>query len=172
MASDRAALEAFFETNDIPTQGQYTEFITSVPNIVDDYKSVPLFTLQSDIIVPSADVLTSFTTPVDIVPDPGASLTIIPFDIAVLIAFNTTAYATNTNIRIRSKTKTINIFDSNLILGSTVTTFRSLMKSFVAGANVDQFASNQPLQFQTITGNPTAGDSDLRFFVSYFLVPV
>ena len=39
----RSQLKAYLETNDVPTQAQYSDVIDSVPNLTDDNYTLPTF---------------------------------------------------------------------------------------------------------------------------------
>ena len=172
MASDRAALKAFFETGDVPTEGQYEELIDSVPNIVNDYGNAPQFTRLADVTVLSADILTSNSTPVTLIAAPGAGKTAVPIRAEVQFISNGIAYTTNTNIEIRSPGSNTSMLNSALILSSSSTNFRRMFGTFLIAGVVNQFISNAVVQFRTGTGDPLVGNGDLRFFVTYYIAPI
>ena len=84
---DRATLEAFFETNDFPSQAQFLDLIDSTVNIVDD--SPPLTFSKS---VSDADILAYNTTPIIVIPAQGANTIVRPIVIQSKLTFVTTAF--------------------------------------------------------------------------------
>ncbi len=169
MASNRADLEAFFETNDVPTEGQYKELITSVPNIVDDYGNAPQFTRAARITILSAEVLTLFSSPVTLVAAPGANLAISPIDVSVRYIFNGIAYTGNTTPQVITNTANAISFSFSDLLEDTATTTKKLNPAFLFGTNVNQCPPNEPLLFRTGGSDPLTGDGDLIVFVTYLI---
>jgi len=167
--SDRAALKLFFETNDIPSEGQYADFIDSVPNLPDDYGNAPQFTRSARITILSADVLTLFSSPVTLVAAPGANLAISPIDISVRFISNGTAYTGDTTVQVITNTANAISFSFSDLLEDTATTTKKLNPAFLFGTNVNQCPPDEPLLFRTGGSDPLTGDGDLIVFVTYLV---
>ena len=85
--SDRATLKTFFETNDFPTEAQFTDLIDQTVNIADD---VPPINFK--VTLSSAQILTLFTTPVTLVPAQGVKTVIRVIATTAKLVFGATAY--------------------------------------------------------------------------------
>lgn len=172
MASTRAALKAFFETGDVPTEAQYEDFIDSVPNIVDDYGNSPAFLREETLGITSAQVLALNSTPLQFLAAPGANLAIFIQHMQVEVIFNTTAYATNTGVTL--------ISDSAITLQKSVSTVLAVSGSAILRDNVlpfyaptsRQIIANDAINVQVLIGNPTAGDSDIVVTAQYTIMSV
>ena len=119
--------------------------------------------------IASADVLTLNSTPITIV---GA---VAGYAIEVISAsrkldFNTTPYATNTDLILITSGATS--FQVKGKINSSVSTTLSMGKSTPGLATSTQLIANADLLVQVPTGDPTAGDSDITVFVNYRLIPV
>lgn len=171
MASDRAALEAFFETNDIPTQGQYQELIVSVPNIVDDYGSAPAFTRFIRLPFTAPEVRDLNGTPQDLVPAPGAGFFIDAISVNVKLNFVAPVFSSNPTLQFRFPSGNASGLQVPGILNSTGNVFRqgNFITFFVA--NTIQVVENEALQLFT-SSNIAAGGSDIVVYVMYRIVVV
>ena len=117
----------------------------------------------------SAQILALNTTPITLVPAPGAGRAIIPINVVARLTYNSVAYATNTSMEIRYTNGS-----------GTVLTSASLAALLTAVANktqaVDMTGSeftalpNAPIVVDVATGNPTAGNSTVEFTVFYMEV--
>lgn len=85
---DRAALKAFFETGDKPTESQFSDFIDSILNIIDDS---PL--IKTEITLIPADVLTIFSNPKIVIPAPGPNKYIFVSEFHIFLDFNSIPYS-------------------------------------------------------------------------------
>lgn len=111
-----------------------------------------------ELLIPSAQVLTSFASPVQILPAPGAGYAWEVVSASGKLAFGTTPYATNTNLLLIIDTGTTGQIRSTGFLAAASTTFKLL------GPNEGDLIENKALMFMTQTGNPTAGDSDITIY--------
>jgi hypothetical protein len=89
---------------------------------------------------------------------------------SVKIDFNSAAYATNTFIQLIVNGATTAQYGGG-ILNATVATTKKLPEISTTSATTTQLITNAALQVSTLTGNPTAGDSDITVFVNYRLIP-
>ena len=115
----------------------------------------------------SAQILNSFTTPVELIPAPGAGKVIDFKSALIVLNYGTTPYATNIN-------SVIWIFDDTTPLINTFTIGASANTIHKRSA-VDYTAAlssfeNQAIFYQTEDGNPTAGDSTLDIYITYSIM--
>ena len=116
--SDRATLKTFYELNDFPTQGQFADLIDQVPNIPDDYGGEPAFIRLADVAISSAQILALNSSPVTLVPAPGAGFTVFPQEVLVQYIFVTTAYTGDTTAQIFTNTGNVHRVEAVLpVLG-------------------------------------------------------
>lgn len=145
-----------------------TNFIDSFVNNTDD---VGIYSAQVDIV--SADVLTAYTTPVELVPAPGAGKIILPLAIFTDMDYNSSAYATNTTMRFGwdgASAGTAVLFGTQAgILNQTTD---ELAWFFPTTGNVASLTSavNKNFCFSVSTGNPTAGNSPLIMTIIYLVI--
>jgi len=119
-----------------------------------------------EVIIPSAQVLTAFTSPVLVIDPPGVGLEIEVISSSCKVVFNSIAYATHiigillTDTAINS-TGCQMVFDN--ALNATVTRTWHGRVNFFAGpaSNQQMLIENKGIYFSTTVGDPTAGDSDL-----------
>ncbi len=170
--SNRADLKTFFETGDFPSEGQYADLIDQVPNIDDDYGNNPAFVRQETLGIPSADVLTLNTIPIQFLPAPGAGLANVIQNMQVEVIFNTTAYATNTTVLLISSSASIN---QQGISASLAVSQSSILRNNITNfyfPTSTQIIEDDPIDVQVLTGNPTAGDSDIVVTAQYVIMSV
>jgi len=123
---------------------------------------------SASLTIASADVLTLNTKPITIV-GAVAGYAIEVVSASVKIDFNTTAYATNTQLQLLiNGAAQYQIVFNNAVLATSSDTFNCVGKLAVAGTNI---VENADLQVTVRTGDPTAGDSDITVFVNYRLIP-
>jgi hypothetical protein len=127
-----------------------------------------------EVTIPAADVLTLNTTPVELVPAQGANTIIVPTTILAEMDYNTTPYATEGVVDIYcGGTGVVGKVNANGFLFSTVS---RVVNIFVGGAlnnaSETQYVPNSPLTIKVDTGNPTAGDSDIRIFGTYKVIDI
>jgi hypothetical protein len=119
--------------------------------------------------IASADVLTLNSTPLTIVAATGVGTAIEVISANVLMTYNTTAYATNTNIIIKNSGATDEQFGA-AILNATVNMQKKLQEVTTSTATDTQIIENTSLQVSVRTGNPTAGDSDIAVYITYRII--
>lgn len=118
----------------------------------------------------SAQVLASFTTPITLVPAPGAGKAIHVESIVWSVDYNSAAYATNTTMEARYT-------DGS---GTKVTADLSWLLTLTADGIVSVggieaqlvLTANAPVVIRTATGNPATGNSPVTFTVFYRVVSV
>ena len=131
--------------------------------------------LVADITISSANVLTSYNSPVQLIAAPGAGKIIVPlYPIILSLDYNSIAYATNTNCYCgwgiagsdKRATETATSFlaataDRTRLLGA----YTGNTAAHITGAY-----ANASFDFTTDVGNPTAGNSPVRVVVIYKII--
>lgn len=169
MASDRAALEAFFETNDIPTEGQYKELIDSVPNIVDDYASAPAFTRFVKVSIAAPAVRTLASSPVTLVAAPGAGFAVEVLSASTRLNFVAPVFATNQPLQFSTDTATLpQLINTNILL-STVSTFQRANQFTAFGFDEILLVANKLVNVN-IPFDLASGGSSLDVYVMYRII--
>jgi hypothetical protein len=125
---------------------------------------------EASLTIPSADVLTLNSTPIDIVPAQGVGTAIEVISASVKIDFNTTAYATNTVIMLITDTATSQ--QSNANINATSNQIGKFRNTEVGSPSLTQLIENKALNVFVDTGNPTAGDSDITVYVTYRVITI
>jgi hypothetical protein len=126
---------------------------------------------SASLTIASADVLTLNTTPLTIV-GAVAGYAIEVVSASVKIAFNTTAYATNTSLHLHIDGADDNVGQiGNNILLATVDQISSSYAPSNPSSGQTQVLANAALQVKVASGDPTAGDSDITVYVNYRLIP-
>jgi hypothetical protein len=127
-----------------------------------------------DVTIPSADVLTLNTTPIELVPAQGANKIIVPTTILAEMDYNTTPYATNGNLVIKSGGGwfVAAAEDTQFLFGTVSRIVNIMVIENDKSATTVQYVANQPLTVEVLTGNPTAGDSNIRIFGYYKVIDI
>jgi len=126
-----------------------------------------------DVTIPTASVLTMFDSPITLVGAQGAGLGIELISASASMTYEGVAYATNGIINILCQTATEHqALNNQGILFGTVTKTVIFTFNGVTGATATQIIANQPLIAQVGTGNPTAGNSDIRIQGLYRVISV
>lgn len=121
---------------------------------------------RTDTNISSAQILTGFTTPVEVVPAQGANKVIIPIAFAIRMDFLTAAYATNTTFTFTINGVSVfgNITD---VLTAAADQVRILT---VPTLTTTTDLRNAAMTWQVSTGNPTAGAGTMKVSVIYTVV--
>jgi hypothetical protein len=119
----------------------------------------------------SAQILNMFSSPVVLVPAPGAGYAIDVISIMVRFTYGTIAYSGNTNLIIQSSHLTpLAIGTNSVILPSSVNRMGAIVKNGISGVAANQYQENSAIQITTQTGNPSAGDGTLDVYITYGIV--
>ncbi len=117
--------------------------------------------------ISSAEILTMFDSPIELVPAQGAGTIIVPVAIMLKLPYNSSAYATNTDMSIE-----INSWPVCVTLTSILTATADLWRLIVnsSSGNSSTNPENSALKIRVTGGNPTAGNSPLKIAVIYTVV--
>lgn len=129
-----------------------------------DYSDIASNIQTTSITLNSTQILSLNTTPIELIPTPGAGNIILIQSIMYRYNFNTAAYATDTVVRIEysGESSAVAISNEN-VLGGTAD------KIFVDNAyavTIEGF-ENKAIDITTATSDPTAGDSTLDIYATY-----
>ena len=120
------------------------------------------------VVIPTAQVLTLNTTPVQLVAAPSAGYAIDLISAVIKSTFNASAYATNTDLQIRAVGSIGKITNDAGALAFISNIFGKL--TIVEDPSADQYIENAGIEIFEPTGNPTAGDSDITVYVTYRII--
>jgi hypothetical protein len=128
---------------------------------------------EAELSIATAAVLTLNATPLDIVAAPGAGYAIEVISATYGATYNSVAYATNTQLQLIASGATISQFLLSSALTFTASgKWKLYQYSSAFGATSTQVIENTALQVKVSTGNPTAGNSDIKVYVLYRIITV
>jgi hypothetical protein len=113
----------------------------------------------------SPEILDSFTTPVEILAA-VVGVTHVPVFVVWETTYGSAPYATNTNAVITSAGGSTQVIQQNGLLAFTASGF-ALTQGLQVGSYQTQLVKGAALEFSTLTGNPTAGDSTIKVHLFY-----
>jgi hypothetical protein len=145
-------------------------FINQADNVIWSRGDNGVFCIggSAELTIASADVLTLNSTPLIIVSAvSGYAIEVV--SASRKLDFNTTAYATNTDLQLITSGATS--VQAQARINSSVSNTLCIDKSTPALATSTQILANADLLVKVETGNPTAGDSDITIYVHYRLIP-
>lgn len=120
--------------------------------------------------IASADVLTLNSTPITLVGAvSGYAIEVI--SASVKVDYNTTPYATNTDIELKTSGANVAQAKGIAALAASVARISNLTISPTPSAAQTVIISNADLTVSVNSGDPTAGDSDITVYVHYRLIP-
>jgi hypothetical protein len=126
--------------------------------------------INATINIPSADVLTLFTTPYLLIDSPGAGYYIQVLTASCKVDFNTTAYTVNTTLNIYTDTATRVQHSLNNALNASLSRIGASAQQGINAAADTQLISDKAVYLQTQVGNPLLGDSDIVIYLSYKII--
>ena len=118
--------------------------------------------------ISSAEILNLNSAPKQLIPAPGAGKFILPLRVIIQGNYNTSTYATNTNLQFAPNT----LFQTNFsaALGFTADQLATYTLTTNAGTSSPENTINQPINIFALAGNPTDGDGTIDVYVSYIIV--
>ena len=129
----------------------------------------------TEIIIPTASVLTANATPYTLIAAPGASLGIEVISVNGTMTLPGVAYATNGISDIIIDTATVPQFSkpaNGFLFGTVARTIKFDEYSTALGTTDTQIIANKALMFKVRTGNPTAGTTDIKIGVLYRIINI
>lgn len=121
---------------------------------------------EAKLTIPTAEVLTLNSIPIEIVPAPSVGYAIQILSASMRLVYNSAAYATNTVVvltTVGAGTEEQFEFASGA-LTSTVDTFTIATNS---ANQSEQIIENAAVQVEIANGDPTAGNSDIDIYITY-----
>lgn len=127
-----------------------------------------LATAQIKITIDSADILTSNSSPIELIAAPGVGKIIFPTSALIVYNFGTAGYTTNTTTNLKLGLYHTLWTSPNLIAqAQDAVQFATLSE---VGAVVAPVPSNTALTFTSSTGDPAAGDGTLDIYINYSII--
>lgn len=135
------------------------------------------FTIESQLsanpLITSAQIRALNTTPIIVVPAPGAGKYIEVISASAYITFVSAAYAGTINMDLECQGASVRQFSNQQILATNVTKGSQFLRETTAvSAALTQLIENTPLVLIQPTGDPITGDSDMRLSVNYRIVNI
>lgn len=129
-------------------------------------------------IVTSAEILSLFSTPVEILPFPagaeyvGKRIKIINSEIENLIELSpaSTLYVTNQTLQLRTDTATQEQQQFSSILNASIARCLSGLRVAVTGAADTQLIAEKGIVIESLTGDTTLGDYDISVTFNYIFI--
>ncbi len=122
--------------------------------------------LFKTVTIPSAQVLTLWSSPITAIDAPGANKTIQVIDVEGRVSGVLTPYATNTQLEISTQFATDPIIRDTQLLPAG-TNRQHKLTPVNTGISGNQITTNGKLLISTATGDPTAGDGDVTIYITY-----
>jgi hypothetical protein len=129
-------------------------------------------TLEATLTIPTASILTLNSIPLQIVSAPGAGKYIsILSASACMETYAGTPYATNTILMLICDTATLRVASSSILVSIVVNNLPFALVTG-GGATDTQMPANKALNVSVLTGDPTAGNSNIKVKVLYNIITI
>jgi len=119
--------------------------------------------------ISGTQILSLNSSPIEIIPAPGASQVIDIIECAVVYNFVTAAFATNTSLEVMTSGATVEQFYDDSIIAQAATKKRKMIPASPT-TSTDQLILGANVVAKVKTGNPTAGDGNIYIFGTYRIV--
>lgn len=125
---------------------------------------------KASLTIETANVLTLNATPIDIVAAVTGKAAVISHGV-LTVTYNSVAYATNVTVEIYTDTASISQIEFLTALNAT-TTRKSLgrLKTAAIAAGETQLIANKALKVRVQSGDPTAGNSQIKIDLFYTFI--
>lgn len=159
-------------TTGLITPLKFRNFITNmIDSFVNNTDDVGVF--STEVSIATADVLTAYATPVELVPAPGSGKIVLPLAVLTSMDYNSAAYATNTTMRFgwdgASAGTAVLYGTQGSIINQTTDMIAWFLPTSGSVASLTG-AVNKNFCFSVSTGNPTAGNSPLVLYTIYLVI--
>ena len=126
--------------------------------------------LKTNRVLTSAEILALNTTPIELIAAPGAGKMIQLISYAAFLDFNSVAYATNLAFRIIYAGSSEVIVQANSSFINATGDANLLLSPLEAQTQAAEDQMNKAVQAFINTGDPTAGNSDIKTQILYTIV--
>lgn len=123
-----------------------------------------IFTFARELTV--AEVLSGNSSPVELIPAPGAGKFIAIIEANCNLVFNGTFYTINQSFSLIHPSATTGQFVGSNTLGQAASRWTKLSPN---SPNSIAVVENEPINFKVNTGDPGAGDSTITIFGAYYI---
>lgn len=163
------ALKALFQQGDFPNEQAFIDLIETLGGGANGDGNIRVSNLD----LTSSQVLSLNSTPIELVAAPGTGKAIqMVSAIARIATYGGSPYATNTSLILIANGASGT--DYQMACGSILARTSICIKNFgqqTGGANnVSQYIENSSILATVLTGNPTAGNSDIKIYSSYRII--
>lgn len=152
------------------TQVTLAELLPDVLKVADQSASDGVVVKHKKLTIESADVLTLNATPITIVDAPGSGYAIEVMSASVSVDFDTTPYATYTDIELKNAGSDLAQAKAIGALAASVSRRSNFAISPQPTAAQTVMTENTALQVTVNDGEPTGGNSDITICVSYRII--
>jgi hypothetical protein len=115
----------------------------------------------------SAQILALNTTPVQLLPAPGAGIAYMLMDCYARINYNTITYVSAGSMQVLYAGAGIVMYTNNALIPSTVTRTGVFVPMAINGTATSQVLANTAINVQVNIGNPTNGNSTIDIYLTY-----
>jgi len=120
------------------------------------------------LVIPTADVLTLNSVPIELIPAPGVGFAIELISASMKMVFNSVAYATYMRVLLLTAGAAQKQVEfHNTVLSSASSTFNSTSTNALSGTKLIE---NAAVNATVDVGDPTAGDSDITIYATYRII--
>lgn len=126
----------------------------------------------ASVTIPSAEILTLNSIPVEVIPAQGAGTVIKIIDFVAKMSNVVTPYATNVNFQLTNGGGTYLAGSTSALLSSSVDKIGQYAILENPSVAQTQLIENTAVTATVATGDPTAGDGDMELFVYYRIISV
>lgn len=117
-----------------------------------------------------AEILTSFSAPIDVIPAPGGGFAIsILGASAARLVFNSVAYVVLGNVQLIPSTGLNAFFIASGFISSPSSAFGNFSAT-AASSSAMRLVENDKIQFRSVTGDPTLGNSPIDLYLYYNII--
>lgn len=153
---------------DIETNENLNVVLSHIDEKIGDVLGISGSILTKKVTIPSSDILALHSTPIVLLPAPGAGKFINVLTVCATISNGTTPYVASAGLAIYIDTA------SNNLMGSSDTLIYTddRIHQFAFTNDNSQFIIDKELMIKSGSPNPTSGDGDLLLYITYQIITV
>lgn len=134
------------------------------------YRNVESIIRTDTISVSSAEILNLFSSPKILIAAPGVGKFINVIAIMGYLQYNTTTYATNTQLNIRYNNLSVPIPSTSWNIAQTESKIYRFTTQSTSTGEASATLLNQPVTLAALSGNPTTGDGTIKVYITYQII--